>query len=455
VNVILPAPSSTWRETTADWSISNRLRPVTLAATSNAQGVLVTADTMDASRLLGGTVRYFAGPLGSSSGGFLQLTEYASLVLAEASAFPIPVNGRVDLPAFVDARYMRLYHRSTDASSHTIREFVPRRIVQADDIEAESIQAINISAGAITADKISVASLSAITASMGSLHMDGPIDITSGSLIGGGTAVTLDATGLGMTGPAFSYGLFNASPVTIPRANMLQWSKSSGSQEASIVGSSSAQLLLLADKITLAIPLSSSDNYGLNLQANGAHSMTADNFQVSFGGSTGPVALTVQTNASTGGSVRAHGGLNVGSATGAGSGEIQATVSDSATTARAYPLILNHASSGTPAALFGTGIQFLAEDSTTADQPLMYLDARWKVATHASRASELAFLAFDATTFRVPLIIGSTGSASAVGFHGTTPIAKPTVSGSRGGNVALASLLTALANYGLLTDSSS
>lgn len=39
------------------------------------------------------------------------------------------------------------------------------------------------------------------------------------------------------------------------------------------------------------------------------------------------------------------------------------------------------------------------------------------------------------------------------GFNGTAPIAKPTITGSRGGNAALASLLTALASYGLLTDS--
>ena len=42
-----------------------------------------------------------------------------------------------------------------------------------------------------------------------------------------------------------------------------------------------------------------------------------------------------------------------------------------------------------------------------------------------------------------------------VGFQGTNPITKPTVTGSRGGNAALASLLTALANYGLITDSTS
>lgn len=40
------------------------------------------------------------------------------------------------------------------------------------------------------------------------------------------------------------------------------------------------------------------------------------------------------------------------------------------------------------------------------------------------------------------------------GFNNTAPISKPTVTGSRGGNAALASLLTALSNYGLVTDSS-
>lgn len=42
-----------------------------------------------------------------------------------------------------------------------------------------------------------------------------------------------------------------------------------------------------------------------------------------------------------------------------------------------------------------------------------------------------------------------------LGFFGNTPIAKPTITGSRGGNAALASLLTQLAIYGLVTDSSS
>lgn len=44
-------------------------------------------------------------------------------------------------------------------------------------------------------------------------------------------------------------------------------------------------------------------------------------------------------------------------------------------------------------------------------------------------------------------------SAGGLGFFGTAPIVKPAVTGSRGGNAALASLLTQLAALGLITDS--
>lgn len=47
------------------------------------------------------------------------------------------------------------------------------------------------------------------------------------------------------------------------------------------------------------------------------------------------------------------------------------------------------------------------------------------------------------------------GTATAkTGFFGATPVVKPTVTGSKGANAALTSLLTALANLGILTDSS-
>lgn len=53
-------------------------------------------------------------------------------------------------------------------------------------------------------------------------------------------------------------------------------------------------------------------------------------------------------------------------------------------------------------------------------------------------------------------ITGASGNLrvkGAVGFNGSAALAKPTITGSRGGNAALASLLTALASYGLITDS--
>ena len=55
------------------------------------------------------------------------------------------------------------------------------------------------------------------------------------------------------------------------------------------------------------------------------------------------------------------------------------------------------------------------------------------------------------------IVLGQSGTGGIqvngnMGFNSTAPIAKPTVSGAKGGNAALASLLTALASYGLVTD---
>ena len=45
------------------------------------------------------------------------------------------------------------------------------------------------------------------------------------------------------------------------------------------------------------------------------------------------------------------------------------------------------------------------------------------------------------------------GNSTGIGFFGSTPVAKPSITGSRGGNAALADLLTDLASLGLITDS--
>ena len=48
---------------------------------------------------------------------------------------------------------------------------------------------------------------------------------------------------------------------------------------------------------------------------------------------------------------------------------------------------------------------------------------------------------------------GGVRIVSPVGFNNTVPVAKPAITGAKGSNAALASLLTALASYGLITDS--
>lgn len=62
--------------------------------------------------------------------------------------------------------------------------------------------------------------------------------------------------------------------------------------------------------------------------------------------------------------------------------------------------------------------------------------------------SSCALQGSDATN---KIAVNNTG----IGFFATAAVAKQTITGSRGGNAALASLLTGLANYGLITDSTS
>lgn len=47
------------------------------------------------------------------------------------------------------------------------------------------------------------------------------------------------------------------------------------------------------------------------------------------------------------------------------------------------------------------------------------------------------------------------GTTTTLGFYGATPSAKPTITGSRAGNAALADLITKLETQGILTDSTS
>lgn len=82
------------------------------------------------------------------------------------------------------------------------------------------------------------------------------------------------------------------------------------------------------------------------------------------------------------------------------------------------------------------------------------------------------YMRYDSATTSLQFVVGNASSLQVysdqviannafrhmnfnLGFFAAIPAAKQTVTGSRGGNAALASLLTALATYGIITDSSS
>lgn len=195
--------ASSWRWTQVEWPLLYRFRPITLSAVGG-QGYIAVASTIDSSGNLVSPT-YYSGPLGSASGGYNALALASSQAVAQNNAVNLPLNDRWDLPAIVEGRFIRLYHRSLDASAHTLREYYPRRIVQADDIEAESIRAINIAAGAITADKIFVLNLAAISAYIGQLSIDPTGWIYQGSGTGAAPTTGLKIFNSGGIGKLSTY----------------------------------------------------------------------------------------------------------------------------------------------------------------------------------------------------------------------------------------------------------
>lgn len=161
--------SSRW--TQFERPLIDRYEPVTLAVSGDIRLYYRTSTDNN-------TFRYFAAPVISGR----LLTEYGTQANAETNY--ISVSGviltRHDFPGSVEARYIRMFHWAA-AGSYSLREYYPRRLVQSDDIEAETIRAINIGAGQVQANHISVISLSAVNASTGNLTISGVLSIAAGT----------------------------------------------------------------------------------------------------------------------------------------------------------------------------------------------------------------------------------------------------------------------------------
>ncbi len=107
---------------------------------------------------------------------------------------------------------------------------------------------------------------------------------------------------------------------------------------------------------------------------------------------------------------------------------------------------------GTPAA--GPRLMLKAIGNSFSDGAVKILNYNGTTASYLTSAAGYFFLSNDGTTSHISVdATGNTTFYGGVGFNNITAIAKPTITGSRAGNAALASLLTALANYGLITNS--
>lgn len=136
---------------------------------------------------------------------------------------------------------------------------------------------------------------------------------------------------------------------------------------------------------------------------------------------------------------------------------VRAVISDATTTSIIKAASFEHATSGTAGTAFGVQVGFVAQDSTGSTGINQgFIQTQWVDATHGATKARITLNASDsASSLREGIRIEGTGSGTALAFFGATAITKPSVSGSRGGNAALASVITALADLGLLTDSSS
>lgn len=115
--------------------------------------------------------------------------------------------------------------------------------------------------------------------------------------------------------------------------------------------------------------------------------------------------------------------------------------------------IIRHSTTGTPANGFGTALTFQGHSSTNTVRGMGDIAVTWADATDATRKGRVVIRAADSANAREGFRVEASGTAPLISFYGGGAVAKQTVTGAKGGNVALTNLLTALAALGLLTDS--
>lgn len=93
-------------------------------------------------------------------------------------------------------------------------------------------------------------------------------------------------------------------------------------------------------------------------------------------------------------------------------------------------------------------IAFVTSSSVSDAAPV------WSMGVLAG-SNDYSFTTWNGSTQKSYIKMTQPSGTQKMGFFGVTPVQRPDITGSRGSNAALANLLTALKNLGLITDSSS
>lgn len=119
---------------------------------------------------------------------------------------------------------------------------------------------------------------------------------------------------------------------------------------------------------------------------------------------------------------------------------LHAYLSDAATSAISTVVGIDHKTSGTPAAGYGSQILMLGQSSTTASQNMGAIAWDWVTATHASRASEMTFWGvFNAGSLTKIATINQTSATAmtlGLGVNGTT-LGQLALSGNTSGGITI------------------
>lgn len=104
-------------------------------------------------------------------------------------------------------------------------------------------------------------------------------------------------------------------------------------------------------------------------------------------------------------------------------GLLGSLLEDAATNAASDAFTLQHNSSGTPAAGYGSRQRWLLESSTTVDRDAANVEISWATATDASRKARAVWNVYD-TAVREGLRIEASGTAPMIGFLGAAAVAR-------------------------------